>query len=200
MILRVSLFFMLFSTFFIASFAQQKWDLVKDKNGIKIFTAQQTDSKYKLVKVNAILPGKMEKVESLLQTPENNKNWIYKTDESYLIKRISKNELISYSSTSLPWPASDRDLIAKSSFQYNPDHSFKVTLTGVQDILPTKKNKVRVPFFYNTWEVKSDGKGNVLIDYYLQIDPGGSLPAWVINLFVAKGPYETFVSLAKLIQ
>ena len=190
----------LFTIIFFTSNAQPKWELVKDKNGIKIYTSQQADSKYKLVKVNALLPGKLEKVENLLQTPENNKNWIFKTNESYIIKRNSKDEIISYSSTALPWPASDRDLVAKSNFKYNADHSFKVILKGEQGIYPEKKNKVRVLFFYNTWDVKSDGKGNVMIDYFLQIDPGGSLPAWVINLFVAKGPYETFMNLSQLIQ
>ena len=181
-------------------FSQYNWELVKDKNGIKIFTAKQEGSKHKLVKVSALLPGKIEKVEILLQTPESNTKWIYKTKESYVVKRKGKEEIINYSSISLPWPATDRDLVAKSTFYYHADKSFKVILDGVSGMMEEKKGYVRVPYFHNTWEVKSDGKGNVAIDYFLQIDPGGSLPAWVINLFVAKGPYETFNNLAALIK
>jgi len=43
--------------------------------------------------------------------------------------------------------------------------------------------------------------GNTLkIDYTLQLDPGGSIPAWLVNMFIANGPVETFRRLKKQIQ
>jgi hypothetical protein len=48
--------------------------------------------------------------------------------------------------------------------------------------------------------VKYDGKGRLFIVYFLEMDPGGSVPAWITNMFVAKGPYETFSNLAEVLK
>ena len=34
-------------------------------------------------------------------------------------------------------------------------------------------------------------------NYILELDPGGSLPGWVANMFAEKGPFGTFSNLAK---
>ena len=33
--------------------------------------------------------------------------------------------------------------------------------------------------------------------YYNKINPGGTLPAWIVNMFASKGPMETFSNLRK---
>jgi hypothetical protein len=35
----------------------------------------------------------------------------------------------------------------------------------------------------------------VNVEYTLFADPGGSVPAWLINLFITKGPMESFKKL-----
>jgi hypothetical protein len=35
------------------------------------------------------------------------------------------------------------------------------------------------------------------VNYDLLLDPGASVPAWLINKFSAKGPLETFANLRK---
>jgi hypothetical protein len=32
------------------------------------------------------------------------------------------------------------------------------------------------------------------------VDPAGSLPNWMVNLFITKGPYETFVKLREEVK
>ncbi|RYZ55586.1 MAG: hypothetical protein EOP49_02520 [Sphingobacteriales bacterium] len=42
--------------------------------------------------------------------------------------------------------------------------------------------------------------GNQLrIEYLAKADPAGAVPAWIANMFVTKGPYETFVQLRKVV-
>ena len=36
--------------------------------------------------------------------------------------------------------------------------------------------------------------------YIFEIDPGGSVPAWFVNMFADKGPYETFKQLAETLK
>jgi hypothetical protein len=39
----------------------------------------------------------------------------------------------------------------------------------------------------------------VHINYILEADPGGDIPAWLSNEFVDKGPFETFKKLGEIL-
>ena len=40
----------------------------------------------------------------------------------------------------------------------------------------------------------------ISIVYIFEVEPGGSLPAWVVNMFADKGPYETFKKLSDMLK
>jgi hypothetical protein len=42
--------------------------------------------------------------------------------------------------------------------------------------------------------------GTIYIIYEVEVDPGGSIPGWIANMFVAKGPFETFGNLGKKLK
>src|SRR3954468_8802666 len=92
-----------FFTIALPAFSQAKWELAKEKNGIKVFTSVDGTSKFKAIKVEAVLAGTLDKLIHLLSDAASNKDWIYSTKESYIIKRISPTETVSYTETSVPW-------------------------------------------------------------------------------------------------
>jgi len=59
---------------------------------------------------------------------------------------------------------------------------------------PKSDDLVRVPFAIGTWRVVSM-KNYLKVEYFLQIDPGGSVPIWLINLAMAEGPYNSLTNL-----
>ncbi len=177
--------------------AQNKWELAKDKNGIKVYTSKEGTSKFKSIKVEAVLTGTLENLHHILSDAATNKDWIYATKESYIIKKISSNEAISYTETMLPWPASNRDIPINIIINLDRNNnSMQVSAKGVPNAIPIKKGIVRIPYFNSSWNVKFDGKNKLHIKYFLEMDPGGLVPAWITNLFIAKGPYETFNNLS----
>jgi hypothetical protein len=60
---------------------------------------------------------------------------------------------------------------------------------------PVPKDLVKVPYSKGSWSVTQLSKKTIHVDYILELDPGGSLPAWVVNLFASKGPLETFENI-----
>jgi hypothetical protein len=58
----------------------------------------------------------------------------------------------------------------------------------------------RVPFSNATWEVTPIGLNRIQVVYTLKINPGGGIPPWMVNMFIAKAPLETFKNLARIIQ
>lgn len=184
----------------VAAFSQTEWELAKEKNSIKVFTSKNQTSKFKAIKVEAVLNGTLDKLVNILLDATNNKEWIYNTKESYPIKKLSATETISYTQTEVPWPASNRDIPINMKLNLDEKNkSLHVTVRGLPKAIPEKKGVVRIPFFDSWWNVKSDGKNKLYITYFLQVDPGGSVPAWITNMFIAKGPYETFNNLAGML-
>lgn len=183
------------------SFSQINWELTKDKNGIKVYTATEGSSKYKSIKVEAVLTGTLQKLVKILRNVENNKAWVYSTKQAYILKEINANELFYYSETALPWPVNNRDIPVRMRLSLNTaDNTLKVTASGEPNAYPVQKGIVRVQFFKSSWDVKYDGKNKISILYFLKMDPSGNVPSQVTNMFITKGPYETFENLGKLLK
>lgn len=180
--------------------SQTNWELTKDKNGIKVFTATEDNSKIKSIKVEAVLTGTLPKLIKILRDVKNNKDWVYSTKQTYVLKQVSANEIFYYSETNLPWPVSNRDIPVRMQLSMNAaDNTLKVTASGEPNAYPVQKGIVRIQFFNSTWEVKPEGKNKISIIYFLKMDPSGSVPASVTNMFITKGPYETFDNLSKIL-
>ena len=199
MVLRILLFICAFN--FCAASAQPKWELAKNQDGIKVFTRKETNSKFKSIRVEAVVPGTMDKLLKVLMDANSNKDWVYNTNNSYVIKKLGPYEVLSYTETSVPWPVSNRDVPLHITItQDRKANTMKMIAKGEPNAIPVQKGIVRIPYFNSWWDVKFDGKNSLNIVYFLEMDPGGTVPAWLMNMFVAKGPYETFSGLARVMK
>lgn len=183
------------------SFSQTNWQLTKDQNGIKVYTADEGSSKFKSIKVEAVFTGTLQKLVNIIRDVKNNKQWVYNTRRSYLIKEINANEILYYSETSLPWPVNNRDIAVRLRTDLNTkNNTLKVTASGEPNAFPKQKGVVRLKYFNCSWDVKYVGKNKISIIYFLKMDPSGNVPPAVTNMFITKGPYETFENLSRLLK
>lgn len=117
------------------------------------------------------------------------------------MKQINANEVLYYSETALPWPISNRDIPVRMRLNLNVENNtLTVVAFGEPNSFPLQKGIVRIQYFSTSWNVKYEGKNKIRIIYYLKMDPSGNVPAHVTNMFITKGPYETFTNLAKLLK
>lgn len=179
---------------------QDDWKLKQNKDGIEIYTKPLENSHLKGIKVKCALPVTLSQLVTVIMDVNTAVEWVYSTKSSSLLKKTSPSELYYYSEVSLPWPINNRDFVAHLKVSQDP-HSKVVTIDGpvIPNYIPEKKDIIRVRSSYGKW-VLTPQKNNVKIEYTLETDPGGSLPAWLVNLFVAKGPHETFVKLKQQLQ
>jgi len=176
--------------------AQDGWQLKKSGNGISVYQ-KDSDSKFKTVKVHAVLTGNKAKLVRILQAVERNTEWVYATKQSYLVEKFTDSNLIYYAETALPWPMKNRDQpIHLVIYPETADSILTITTIGEPDRLPNNSGQVRIRKFSGIWKVKTLSAQQIEIDYILNVDPSGSVPPWLVNMFVSKGPYETFSKLA----
>jgi START domain len=180
---------------------QYNWKLSKDKDGIQVFLSETAHSKFKSIKVECTLEGNYDKLIDALSNVDHFKDWIYKTKTAHLLKKPSANELYYYSETSLPWPMSNRDVVAHVKIQKDNQPGFiKITSVNEPNYLTEMPGKVRVPHLSIDWHVSMPTAKTIHIVYVFEVNPGGDIPAWMVNMFADKGPYETFKKLAVILK
>ena len=177
-------------------FSQDNWTLKLNKEGIKVYTKNLENSPYKAIKTICTINASVKKVTAVLLDVNTGADWIYATKKCTLLKQVSPLELFYYSEIAIPWPVSNRDFIVHLKVWQDKKTGI-VTVEGDNKptYLPEYKNIVRIQQSYSKWLVIPLPNGQVQIEHLLQVDPGGAVPAWLINMFATKGPYESFKNL-----
>ncbi|RYY00950.1 MAG: lipid-binding protein [Gammaproteobacteria bacterium] len=183
------------------AYSQSDWKLVKDNGWIKVYESNMEQSSFKRVKVQCTMEGTFEKLIEILHNVENHKTWIYKTKSSHIIKRVSPTEYYYYTESGMPWPIQNRDAVVHIKFfKDTVNRTLKIVAVGVPDYIASISGKIRVPRSANTWHVSMNAENKLDVSYVFEADPGGSLPAVLVNALVDKGPYESFKKLAEQLK
>jgi len=175
--------------------AVTEWKLKKESGALKIYTAAIENSDYKAVRVSCTVKGKFSQVIAVLFDIDRQKEWVFNDKSSKLLKRVQSNELIYYSEVNVPWPCTNRDFIAHLKVTQPSANTVTIASHAEPTFIPEKNGIVRVKASSAQWTMTAIGNGQIKIDYIVQFDPAGSVPAWLTNMFVTKGPYETFSQL-----
>lgn len=179
-----------------SAFARQDCKLKEEKDGIKIYSCRVANSAIKAIRVEFDVNSTLEKYISIVTDIDHYKLWRYREKNHKLLKKISALELIYYTQVTAPFPVSDRDLISHLTIRSDSlNQGLIVTVEAVPDYLPADEDFVRVPRSKSVMKLTRTKDSRLHADCTIEADPGGQLPAWVINLFSTTAPYETFRNL-----
>jgi hypothetical protein len=192
-----------FLTFFSWLLITQEKDceLRKSADGIEVYTCPVEDSKINSIQSSFTVSASFSALSEALFDLNNFHKWQYKIIKTEMLKWISKNEFIYRAELETPWPVSNRDLIlhVKMSQGPNPDE-YHFSALGKPDFIPPREGFVRVPVSEAHWYIQVVDQNNIKIKHSILIDPGGSIPTWLMNLSLAEGPYETFKNLREYLK
>jgi hypothetical protein len=181
--------------------AQNDWKLSTEKDGIKVYTSMVPDSKVKAIKVECDLNATPSQLVALVMDVTTAPDWVSHVKSAKLIKQVSPDELYYYTEVSLPWPAQNRDFVAHLIVSQNSDTKV-VTIDGpaVPGFVPVKKGIVRIDHSFGKWIITPAGPDQLHVEYSIHVDPGGSLPSWLVNMFATDAPLQIFRSLKTQLQ
>ena len=196
-------FLVFFALFYVSGFSQHKvtdWELKKNESDILIYTRHTENSAFKELKSIITIKTSLSSIIALLNDFESYPQWVYKCGESSTLKKLNDTICIHYQTVVAPWPVSDRDFVVTVA-QTQDDKTKIITQTSIsnESYIPVKDGFVRISLFNAKWTLIPLKDGMVEIDYQLLVDPGGAIPAWLVNLAVVDGPFETMVGFKKMI-
>lgn len=181
--------------------AQAEWKRVAARDGIKVYAKTVPDSKIRAMKAECVLQAGVDEVIALLMDVEAAGQWVCHTKSCKLIKRVSDTELFYHTEVSLPWPLDNRDFVTQLKvIKDEASGIVTVDAPAVPGIVPVREDVVRVSRSINRWLIRPLANGKVWIEYTLQVDPGGHIPAHVVNMFACRAPIETFQNMRKVLS
>ena len=187
--------------FLVITPGESAWDLRKTANNISIYTRNALTSDFKEIKCSTKVKSSLTSAVMVLIDIEHYPDWIYNCIEATVIKKTSESEIYSYQLFDVPWPSSDRDVISRMCVRQDSITKV-VTIQSdlVNDLIPEKDGIVRVKEFHSTYKLTPMPDGWVNIDYEMGTDPGGIVPAWLVNLVIVNAPYSTQEKMNDLVQ
>ena len=185
----------------VPSLSAQDWELKRDRGGIKVYVRDQPDSNIKELKFTTTVAASLQTIAAVLMHVEGFDDWVYASMESRVIKKVSDEEVYYYTQIDFPWPLDNRDLVLHSKFwQDKKTLALHSKTSSCQWMEKEKEDLVRIKKADIHWIFTPLGNGKVRLDYTLNSDPGGSIPAWMINLAADQGPLQTMIKFKEMLE
>lgn len=177
------------------------WEIKKNENGITVYSRKTENSDFLELKCITHIETSLTSIVALLNDWETYPQWVYRCQKSTTLKTINQNQLIHYQTITVPWPAQDRDFVV--NVQLSQDEKTKTVIQKAickADFIHPIADYVRIKVFNATWTLIPNKDGTVELIYQLLVDPGGNIPAWIVNLAAVDGPYETTLHLKEWVK
>ncbi len=181
--------------------ADEEWQLKLEENDIQVFNRPLTDSDFREVKGTTRIKESLSTVVALLNDVDNNEKWVPRSGGATIIEAVSEVENYVRGILYAPWPFRDRDCIVHFHLvQDENTNRVTIKMTGVPDYRPEERNYVRIPRLNGAWILEPEENGYIKIIYRIHTDPGGNVPAWIVNAFTARTVYRTILNMKLLLK
>ncbi|MDL5045702.1 START domain-containing protein [Oscillatoria amoena NRMC-F 0135] len=198
---RLSFFIWLTTLVHLGTQAQTDCELKRSQDNIFVYACKVSDSKVKAIRANFILPTTLSVLAGHLLDVASYTQWQYSVIETEVLKQENENEVIYRAVVKAPWPVSNRELVVRLTISQDAETKVMTfTIISIPDYIPVREGVVRVPRSEGLWTITPVEKNKLKIDYQFIVDPGGSIPAWLLNLSIAEGPHKTFSNLTNRIK
>lgn len=177
------------------------WSLERETEGMKVYLREAVDSDIKEIKIETTLSASLDAVVSVLKDVPLYSDWVYKCLEANRLQASTNTSSLYYCRLDFPWPMSDRDFVAKSKLRQDPDsRTVYIDVKGVPNYKSAKEDIVRITDLNIHYVLEPISAKQVKMTYRLHSDPGGSIPAWLVNLVVENGPTNTVKGLREKLK
>ncbi len=174
-----------------------EWHFVHGTEGIKVHKRIKAGSNFLEFKAIGNLHGEITKYMNVLLDTDKMPDWAPQCLEAQNIEIINEKEVIIYVACNGIWPIVDRDYVAKRTVISDPKMTtvrINIDLTENPNV-PISNNRIHIPHLQCYWILKRIDSAHTQVKLHAFVDPGGRLPAWLVNWGYRRIPYRFLKNL-----
>lgn len=186
----------------LSSIAEAKEKLSIDKNGIKVWTSQATSAPILQYRAETVFDASMENVLGLMLDSKRAPRWMpYVNEIKVLQKPDAQGNMLTYMRLDMPFPLTDRDLIAQGKIFKSKDGKVTIQNRGIKDNrYKSNLGLVRIDHYEGNWTFEQIAPSRVKVVATGYSDPGGNIPPSFVNTFAQQQPYQMFVKMQQQLK
>jgi len=181
-------------------FSQDEWDLIRDTAGIKVYSKEVEGYHFKSFKAITTINGSVHDFVFTLTDIPNFPKWGHQIKSAKIVEKTGDTLQIYYSIAKAPFPYKDRDGIYLNRFKWDSEtKTLIIEIEVLNDYLDPNEKYIRVKG-YGYWKLLVVSENKMEVTFSMQLDPGGSIPSWLANMFIDGAPFHTLLNIKNRIE
>ncbi len=162
------------------------WELMLDRQGIKIYTQDWPGSDFVALKARQTIASSLANIVGNYAAIELFPEWVKDMEEARIITPF--NDALQrkiYMRVGLPWPLQDRDTVSGQGFSQDPDTKVVTVREWFEgNTIPKIEGVVRMPRLNTEFILIPKSESQTLMIYQGHNDPGGFIPSFLVNWMI----------------
>lgn len=194
---------------FVLQLHAENWKLVKQKDGIDVYTKKVEGSDFLAFKSVIYIEGSVDAVVALLYDIPATSEWINDCNLGMTIAEKSFNENYIFQTFDMPFPVSNRQLILHSRLRYRA-YGAELDSEDANGFCKNREDRrclyvksfdyINISKSKGHYEIRRLSENKTKIIWTLQSEPGGSIPQWLANVLVVDIPFYSLSKLREMVK
>jgi len=175
------------------------WELQRNDEQAMAYSRLDKATGLQVCRVETVMKTSLNALVAMQRDAARIPQWMDGVKSSRIVQEAD-DYYITHTLVPSPWPVKDRDSVVRSDIRQQEDGSVLIEFASVEGVVPLQKNYERVQNVKGCWCFTPLQDGKTRVEYEVMVDPGGKLPAWLVNRFALDVPYNSIKQMHKLVR
>jgi hypothetical protein len=171
--------------------ANENAKLTINKNNIKVWTIQNSDSPILSYRAETVVDTTLERAAAIVIDVDHAKSWVPNVASAQLLSQdLKQGDFKLYMVLDFPFPLKDRDLIVQGKMYKDAKGIIHIKNKASQTGKAKNPNYIRLKQYVGDWSFEQLTENKVRVTTSGYANPEGIIPQSVTNMFVQQQPYQ----------
>ena len=175
------------------------WELQRNDEQAMAYSQIDKVTGLQVCRVETVIEASLNALIAVQRDAERFPKWMDGVKSSRVVEEAD-DYYVTHTCVPSPWPVKDRDSVVRSEIRQLDDGVVEIHFASVEGVVPKQKNYERVQNVKGGWRFTPLKGGRTRVEYEVMVDPGGKIPAWLVNRFALDVPYNTVKSMHQVVK
>ena len=178
------------------------WTPLFEEEGIEVSMYLPAGRDLPVFRAQGVFSENLYEILAVLDDVPRHTQWMVRMAESREVEKTGDLDRVLYNRFDVPWPVSDRDSLVRiqAIFNQKKQEADVVFTRVVHSGMPELEGVVRIPKMESLAKLRFLSEKRTEVTYVLDIDPGGTIPTWLVKWIIKRIPLKLLRQLKQQIN